>query len=286
MPTFLKYLFASVIGAAVACVTLYRFSGDRAGGPDARAASREGERVAAPADIAAEARPAREDLLRERERLARELEELQARLDAARGELARSDAALRRSEAQLADLRRPMEQDLYSSALRAELRSGEVIVTGGYRLADGRRLYAFARPVVQPEDGTIRIDGDFLTLTEDTGRLVGLDSLATNAANTIQHGEVWVPGEMEEVMAAAGDGPGTSLVSYPAATVRPGDAASIEVDGLRLKITPTLHPDGDNMEVDLRLEQPQEPAGGAGEAEAKEALPAGDVDQDAPGVGR
>ena len=193
------------------------------------------------------------------ERLTQENVDLQAQLDAARASLAEHDATLKQTREQLAELRRPMDADILSSALRAELKSGEVVVTGGYRLPDGKRLYAFAKPVVEQVDGQdmVKIEGRYLSLTDDAGKAVGLDSLATNAANTLQHGEVWVPAEEESVFAQLAGTAGTDILTYPSLSVRPGSSGTISVGDIHLKVTPTIAAEGGGMGLELRLEQPQ-----------------------------
>jgi hypothetical protein len=155
-----------------------------------------------------------------------------------------------------------MTADILSSTLKAELKSGEVVVTGGYKLADGRRLYAFAKPVLENVDGSdvVMIHGRYLTVSDDVGKTVGLDSLVTNAANTLQHGEVWVPSEEESVFSRLQSEPGTVVRPYPSFSVRLGRSGTINIGDTQLKVTPTQGEGVDSLEMELRLEQPQEAA--------------------------
>lgn len=193
------------------------------------------------------------------DRMEKENAGLAGQLAAVRAQLAERDAVLSRTKESLAELRRPMEADIMSSALKAELKSGEVVVTGGYRLPDGKRLYAFATPVVEQVDGAdvVRIESQFLSLTDEAGKLVGLDNLSTNAANTLQHGEVWVPDEQASVLAKLQAGGGVDMLTSPSITVKPGSSGMIEVGEMRLKVTPTLGTERGNMDFEVRLEQPQ-----------------------------
>lgn len=201
----------------------------------------------------------------ELERLTRENAELSAQLAEARARLAAKEGSLKETQERLDELRRPMTADVLSSTLRADLRSGEVVVTGGYRLADGRRLYAFARPVVRKVGGAdvVSIEGRYLTLTDEAGKAVGLENLATNAANTLQHGEVWMAGEEAAVLGKLVGTPGTDMVAYPTLSVAPGRSGTITVGDVQLKVTPTLTEGGDGMGMELRLEQPQRPGADA-----------------------
>ena len=248
---FLNYTFAVVLGASVASWVTCRMVDRSSAEPPAPVAQpvvRAAETVTAPSTDAAD-----------RERLARENAELKTELAAARAKLVENDVTLKQTAEQLEELRRPMIADILSSSLRAELKSGEVVVTGGYRLADGRRLYAFAKPVVEQADGksVIKIEGRYLTLTDEVGQSVGLDNLATNAANTLQHGEVWVPAEEQEVLAKLQATAGTDVQSYPSISVQSGRSGTISIGNTQLKVTPTLAGEGDGLGLELRLEQPQ-----------------------------
>lgn len=195
-------------------------------------------------------------------RLAKENAEMRAALDEAKTRLTERDATLTQTREQLAELRRPMEADILSSALRAELKSGEVVVTGGYRLPDGKRVYAFAQPVVEKVDGVdrVKIQGRLLSLTEESGKAVGLDNLSTNAANTLQHGEVWVADEQQDVLGRLSSDATVDLLTMPNITLKSGGSGLIEVGEIKLRLTPTLVGDQGGMTMELRLEQPQLPA--------------------------
>lgn len=183
-------------------------------------------------------------------------------------ELAVVREALARTRENLAELRRPMDADVMSSAVRADLKSGEVVVTGGYRLPDGTRLYAFVQPFVeQGADGAdvVRISSLFRSLADGVGAVVGLDNLATNAANTLQHGEVWVADEQREILELIDPIPGVSGVSAPSVTVKPGASSVIELGDMRLKVTPLLGADRESLDFEVRLEQPQAATEGSDE---------------------
>jgi hypothetical protein len=98
-----------------------------------------------------------------------------------------------------------------------------------------------------------------LTLTDEAGRTVGLDNLATNAANTLQHGEVWMAGEEASVLGKLVGSAGTDMVAYPTLSLLPGRSGTIAVGEVQLKVTPTLAEEGDGLGMELRLEQPQRP---------------------------
>ncbi|MBC8009598.1 MAG: hypothetical protein H7067_05840 [Burkholderiales bacterium] len=187
---------------------------------------------------------------REKDELARELAE-------ARAKLAQSDLTLALVREDLDELRRPMTSDLLSSTLSAELKSGEVVVTGGYRLPDGTRLYAFVQPTIEQVEGAdvVRITSSVRTLGDEVGASVGLGNLATNADNTLQHGEVWLADEKRAVFAALDGTGGSPAVSMPDVTVLPGVSSVIEFGDLRLKVTPSPGADADSLDFEVRVEQ-------------------------------
>ena len=251
-------MLAIVGGAVAACLLIYWIAGR-----GLRERSAEGAGIgqmrtatAAPAVIA----PAGgADAADELTRLAKENAALKEELEAARGKLAGGEEALKRTREQLDELRRPMEADILSSTLRADLKSGEVVVTGGYKLADGRRLYAFATPVIEEVDGAkkVKISARYLTLTDEAGSAAGLDNLSTNAANTLQHGEVWVADEERAVLEKLDKMKGVDVVAAPQVSLRSGSSGLISIGDIQLKVTPTLAGEGDGLGMELRLEQPQ-----------------------------
>ncbi len=241
----LNYTLAGVIGAAMATLVMHRMSVE----PPAAAPVMVRPRMVpgqSPADFA---------------RLTREKAELDAQLADAQAKLAEHEATLVQTKASLEELRRPMMTDMMSSALRAELKSGEVVVTGGYKLSNGKRLYAFAQPVIEQVDGkdVVKIESRFISLTDDAGKSVGLNSIATDVANTLQHGEVWVADEQTSVLTKLNASPDADLLTSPSITVRPGSSGAIEMGDLKLKVTPVISADRSKMDFEVRLEQPQAP---------------------------
>jgi len=243
----LNYTLAVTAGAFVAYLVMWPGVDVREGAATEPVGVVVAKPVAAPG-------PSPEELAK----LEKENAELGMQLTEARAQLAEREAALVKTKEALDELRRPMTEDILSSSLRAEMKSGEAIVTGGYRLPDGKRLYAFATPVLEQVNGqdSVRIEGRYLAITDAAGAAAGLDGLATNAANTLQHGEVWVADEQKTIISQLAAAEGTDVLSYPTVSVRPGFSASIDVGGIRLKVTPERSDQRDGLNVELRLEQP------------------------------
>ena len=247
-----------LVGVALAaCLMVYWITGRGLRDRVAEAGAVESTRSAAPVVMAPSGGVSAEELAR----LTKENEALKDELAEARGKLVRHDETLKRTREQLDELRRPMEADILSSTLKADLKSGEVVVTGGYKLADGRRLYAFATPVIADVDGVkqVQISASYLTLTDEAGKAAGLENLSTNAANTLQHGEVWVADEERVVMEKLASMSGVEVVAVPRVSLISGGSGLISSGDIQLKVTPTLSGEGDGLGMELRLEQPQVP---------------------------
>jgi hypothetical protein len=272
----LNYTLAGVLGAAIASLATYRlFNGDRTAIAPATATVAVREFVPAPPPAV----PA-ESFSAELEELRRKNAELVAQLAEERAQREKTNITLTKARDDLDELRRPMTADVLSSALRADLRSGEVVVTGGYKLPDGTRLYAFVQPTVERVDGAdvVNIASTFRMVSDETGKTVGLENLATNAANTLQHGEVWAAEEQSAVLGALETAQGMRGLSYPPVKVPTGVSSVIEAGVLRLKVTPTLAPDRERMDFEVRLEQSQpkaDPAEKEPPPEAKSTSPQG-----------
>lgn len=229
-------------------------SGVKSASEGSSASPLEGPRPFAPAAPMASA-GLREELT-ELERVRREKEALEVELDALRVRLARSELETTAAREDLAELRRPLNLDVMSSTLSAELSSGEVVVTGGFRLPDGTRMFAFVQPTLEKVEGAdvVRIRSAWRGVTDGISGAVGLDSLATNADNTLQHGEVWLADEKREVFRALDTDPEAVAVVNPDVTVLPGVGSVIAVGDLRLKVTPTLGDASGRLSFEVRVE--------------------------------
>lgn len=248
----LNYILAAAIGAFSAGVVLKHWTPEPATSDVVSPISRPvvTRTVESPRDDSAE----------ELARVTKMNADLEAELKDAKALLVAREEALLRTQDQLEELRRPMTEDIMSSSLRAEMKSGEAIVTGGYRLPDGKRLYAFATPVVEPSaDGgeRVKIGFQMFRMTDEASAAMGLDTLSTNAANTLQHGEVWVADEYAEIVEKLKTTPGMEGTSYaPDITVDFGATGAVEAGDYRLKVTPERSGQAGGLNVELRLEQP------------------------------
>ncbi len=203
--------------------------------------------------------PPPEELARLREENAR----LRERLRAGEEGLVAVKEELADALHELAELRRPMEIDMASATLRAQLRPGEGVVTGGYRLPDGSRLFAFIE-TSERGDGSIGVQGRFYSVPDGVAQGLGLQNLLTEAANTLQHGEVWLREEIADITTRI-QGSGVSrAVGLGATSLLPGHASVVPIES-NPPITYRVYIERDannGLDLDLRLESiPAEHAG-------------------------
>ncbi|MEO0794245.1 MAG: hypothetical protein AAFX93_03730 [Verrucomicrobiota bacterium] len=159
---------------------------------------------------------------------------------------------------QLAEARReiealaaPLNQDMLSSTVHAEISENEVLVTGGYPIGDDAYEFTFISPrKVTLPDGqeAIAMDAHVLVLNQDFIEENNMRSIATNARNTLQHAEAWTIDEATAAWSAAEGHDGANLLSAPSILSLPGSDASVSIaqgDGgpsytLDINATPTL----------------------------------------------
>ena len=191
-------------------------------------------------------------------RLRAEVKSLREQLESARGSLDQTNETLAQTAKELERLRRPLDVDMASATLRASLAPGEGVVTGGYRLPDGGRLFAFVETDPLP-DGGIGVTSRLFAVPEELVQALGLQTLSTEAANTLQHGEVWVRDELNQIAGALEQTPGTRLVSAGIASLQPGKPGDVPLPTapgdtpLSLNVNAT-YDDQRNLDLELRVE--------------------------------
>lgn len=199
------------------------------------------------------------NLSEENSRLNNELNQMREAL----AEVKNNETALKE---QVNELLKPLKEDILSSTLKAIVGKNEILVTGGYQTADGKFQYAMVEPALeQLADGheAIRIQTRQYAMTPEVMKEFGLDSLSSNAGNTLQHGEVWTAEKLRslnEIIASRGE---VDLITSPQITVLPGRKAEIMVGEYRMSTTPRISADGSGFDLELRIEQPRDPGGKA-----------------------
>jgi hypothetical protein len=165
---------------------------------------------------------------------------------------------------QVEELTKPFEEKILSSTLKTTVGKGEILVTGGYQNADGNFQYAMVEPVMeQLPDGrkVIRIKSLQYSMPPEVMKEFGLDTLSTNARNTLQHGEIWSADELRSLNEKIANTRGVDLMTSPQVTVLPGKKAEVMIGAYKMSTTPGFSEDGSGFDIELRIEQPRDPEG-------------------------
>ena len=173
-----------------------------------------------------------------------------------RSELNELKDELDRTKSELESLSRPLnENGVLSSAVNAVVGEGESLVTGGYQLADGRYELTFITPKGVDSSGQapgmdqIIIEARSMVVDDAFVEVSGLDTLATNARNTLQHAEAWSGDDVFDTFKSASEAEGVDMSSSPTVTTRPNEVFTVEMvdadgKGYSLRGEADFMPDG------------------------------------------
>jgi hypothetical protein len=174
-------------------------------------------------------------------------------------DLKRENEALK---GQLEKISRPLGQDVLSSTVNCEIKPGETLLTGGYMTADGNYEMTLMTPSsVTLDDGTegIKVSARVLSVGSDFVSANGLETLATNARNTLQHGEAWKQDDVAKTLQAASKTGGADMCSMPSVIARPSQPFTLSVgeagrDQITIDGTVTRSPNG-SYAIQSRVER-------------------------------
>ncbi len=137
-------------------------------------------------------------------------------------------------KAQLEKISRPLGQDVLSSTVNCEIIPGETLLTGGYMTADGNYELTFLTPrSVTLKDGSegFEVKCIIFSVGSDFVEAHGLEKFATNAKNTLQHGEAWKQDEVIKTFQAASKTDGAGVLSTPTVTGRASTPFTLSFGG-------------------------------------------------------
>ncbi|MFC7336579.1 hypothetical protein ACFQY0_05265 [Haloferula chungangensis] len=153
-----------------------------------------------------------------------------------RSEVGALQNELERTKNELDVLSRPLnENDVLSAAVNAVVAQGESLVTGGYKLADGRYELTFITPKgvdrsgQSPGTDQIVIEARSMVVDDAFVELSGLETMATNARNTLQHAEAWSGDDVFQTFKSASESEGVDMSSTPTVVSRPNEPFKVEV---------------------------------------------------------
>jgi hypothetical protein len=166
-------------------------------------------------------------------------------------------------ETQLAEISAPLHSDMASTMFNADVKTGQSVVTGGYQTADGRYQFTILKPrVVADQNGgqQIEIDSNLIAMSHEDTQRSGLNSLATNAKNTLQHAEYWNDADVSGTMELLQESTDSEHLGQPKTFITPGEKFTIEMAGddhsfYTLTGTAELSPDSSGVVLKARIEQ-------------------------------
>lgn len=168
------------------------------------------------------------------------------------------------TQSELDQISRPLHEEMLSSTVNASIRPGETLVTGGYMTADGRYEMTFLTPKIITQDGNERVElkSQVISIDGEFAKTHGMETLATNARNTLQHAEAWEQSDATKIITAARNDGGATLTSSPSITSALGQPFEISMGasgGIRYSLggSVDLSPDG-NFAVRVRIENAAE----------------------------
>ena len=166
-------------------------------------------------------------------------------------------------EKQLAEISAPLNGDMASTMFNADVKAGQSVVTGGYQTTDGRNQFTILKPrIVTDRNGgkQIEIDSNLIAMSQEDTKQSGLDSLATNARNTLQHAESWEESDVSGTMEMLRNSTDSEHLGQPKTVVTPGGKFTIQMtsddkSSYTLSGTAELSPDGSGVVLKARIEQ-------------------------------
>lgn len=170
-------------------------------------------------------------------------------------------------ENQLKEISAPLVEDMASTMFNAEIKEGQSLVTGGYQTADGKNQFTILKPsVIRTPNGSqqIQIASKLIAVSQDDTTITGLDSMATNAKNTLQHAESWEESDVSLTMEQIQNSQSSDYLGEPTTIVSPGEKFSIEMtsddhNSYTLAGTAELSPTGSGVILKARIQQKEAP---------------------------
>jgi len=199
-------------------------------------------------------------------KLAEGNEELEDEIENLKQDLAATIKEKKAIEERLNEILKPTREDILSSTIKTTIGKDEVLVTGGYQTADGKLHYTILEPrkVLRKGKARIELESIHYSISPEAMREIGLDSLRTNAGNTIQHGEIWTTEELESFHQNISKLKGVVMRRDPF-TVIPGKSARIGIFNIgsdyslsmayELDTKVDISEDGSGFDIELRIEQ-------------------------------
>ena len=147
-------------------------------------------------------------------------------------EIAQLRRELDRANQELARLSRPLNEHILSSQANVEIFEGESLVTGGYQRPDGLYELTFLTPrnfMLENDSEAIEVESHIVSIDPGFVQAHGLQTLATNARNTLQHAEAWQSEDVAATIASMPSGMRSENVFVGRSVVLPSKPFSVEM---------------------------------------------------------
>ena len=147
-------------------------------------------------------------------------------------EVAQLRRELDRANQELARLSRPLNEHILSSQVNAEIFEGESLVTGGYQRPDGLYELTFLTPrslMLENDSQAIEVESQIVSINPGFVQAHGLQTLATNARNTLQHAEAWQSEDVAAPIASVPSSMRSENVFVQRSVVLPSKPFSVEM---------------------------------------------------------
>ena len=147
-------------------------------------------------------------------------------------EVAQLRRELDRANQELARLSRPLNEHILSSQVNVEIFEGESLVTGGYQRPDGLYELTFLTPrnlMLENDSEAIEVESQIVSIDPGFVQAHGLQTLATNARNTLQHAEAWQSEDVAATIASVPSGMRSENVFVHRSVVLPSKPFSVEM---------------------------------------------------------
>ena len=145
----------------------------------------------------------------------------------------------------------PRDEHMYSSTVRKVIKPDETLLTGGFEIQDGHRVFVTIKPRWTTYEGVrmIKEERRVVHATPEQLKATGLETMITNDENIIQHGEVRKSDTLERLL----EKHGMAITEIPYA-LRPSiSRGGIEYGDYKIWTTPYNQGNTDG-DIDMKVE--------------------------------
>ena len=185
-----------------------------------------------------------------------------ADLQRLRAELARTGHSNILAAAQSAASNR-IEPEPFTLDGTVRLNFGETVLSGGWSRTEGKRLFSLMTPTLE-DGGHIMIAARLVEIPETAWETFGLKNL-TSDTRAAEHFSTFTPELAANFMHLLEQMDGVAVLTSPRIVTNPGSEATISIGGnadtneagITLAFTPQIQPDGNSLDMAMKVRLPQ-----------------------------